>query len=201
MDEILASQRAEPCRYHVDAMMADRLGDFMAAMAERRPELDITNWLAELAARDKRLDMMARLSSFDAHVWGDGGWKSIEDKGVSYRGRAAHGDELTKIYSAARVQIDIGRIYQSDIITMRVFDVLACGGFLLAEHSEALESCFDIGVELESWRSPEELESKVAYYLEHSSEREAIAQRGLSAVRDRHRMRQRVKQIVGAARG
>jgi spore maturation protein CgeB len=201
MDEILASQRAEPCRYHVDAMMTERLGDFMAAMAERRPELDITNWLAEMAARDKRLEMMARLASFDPHVWGDPGWKSLEDRGVSYRGRAAHGDELTKIYSAARVQIDIGRIYQSDIVTMRVFDVLACGGFLLAEHSEALESCFDIGVELESWRSPEELESKVAYYLENSSEREAIAQRGLSAVRDRHRMRQRVKQIVGAARG
>jgi len=201
MAEILASQRAEPCRYHVDTLMRERLGDFMAAMVERRPELDITNWLAEMAARDKRVDMMARLASFDAHVWGDPGWKAVEDSGVSYRGRAAHGDELTKIYSAARVQIDIGRIYQSDIITMRVFDVLACGGFLLAEHSEALESCFEIGLELESWRTPEELEDKVAYYLEHSAEREAIAQRGLNAVRDRHRMRQRVKRIVGSIRG
>ncbi|MBD90769.1 MAG: hypothetical protein CL940_10555 [Deltaproteobacteria bacterium] len=201
MDEILAAQRAEPCRYMVDTLMRERLGGFMAAMAERRPELDITNWLAEIAARDKRLDMMRRLARFDAHVWGDPGWQALEAHGVSYRGRAAHGDELTKIYAAAQVQIDIGRIYQSDIITMRVFDVLACGGFLLAEHSEALASSFELGVELVSWRTPEDLEEKVAYYLENPEEREAIAQRGLSAVRDRHRMRQRVKRIVQTATG
>lgn len=196
MDEILAAQRSEPCRYLVDRLMKERLGEFMAAMRERRPELDITNWLAEMAARDKRLEMMARLAPHGAHVWGDPGWRALEARGVSYRGRAAHGDELTKIYSAARVQIDIGRIYQSDIITMRVFDVLACGGFLLAEHSEALEACFEVGVELESWRSPEELEQKVAYYLENPNERERIARRGLAAVRDRHRMRQRVHRIL-----
>ncbi len=200
MEEILAAQLAEPCRYMVDALMRDRLGDFMSAMAQRRPELDITNWLGEMAARDKRLEMMARLARFDAHVWGDPGWSALESRGVSYRGRAAHGDELTKIYAAAQVQIDIGRIYQSDIITMRVFDVLACGGFLLAEHSEALVSCFEPGVEIESWRTPDELEDKVAYYLDNPKEREAIAQRGLSAVRDRHRMRQRVKQIIQSAK-
>jgi spore maturation protein CgeB len=133
-----------------------------------------------------------------AHVWGDPGWKALEADGVTYRGRAGHGSELTKIYSGARVQIDIGRIYQNDIITMRVFDVLACGGFLLAEWNEALAQAFEIGVEIETWRTLDELESKVAYYLEHPVKREAIAERGLRAVRDRHRIRQRVATILEA---
>jgi spore maturation protein CgeB len=199
MESILATQAQDPSHYCVDALMAEKLGDFMAAMTERRPELDTTYWLAEMAARDKRLDVMRRLASFGAHVWGDPGWKALEQEGVSYRGRAAHGSELTKIYSGARVQIDIGRIYQSDIITMRVFDVLACGGFLLAEWSEALAQAFEIGVEIEAWTTLEELETKAQYYLDHPVKREAIAQRGLRAVRDRHRIRQRVATILEGA--
>ena len=72
---------------------------------------------------------------------------------------------------------------------------------LLHVTAPALASSFELGVELVSWRTPEELEEKVAYYLENPEEREAIAQRGLSAVRDRHRMRQRVKRIVQTATG
>jgi spore maturation protein CgeB len=199
MESILATQAQDPCEYCVDALMAEQLGDFMAAMTERRPELDTTCWLAEMAARDKRLGVMRRLAPFGAHVWGDPGWKALEADGVTYRGRAGHGSELTKIYSGARVQIDIGRIYQNDIITMRVFDVLACSGFLLAEWSEALAQAFEIGVEIETWRTIEELQSKVEYYLGHPVKRETIAQRGLRAVRDRHRIRQRVATILEAA--
>ena len=33
---------------------------------------------------------------------------------------------------------DVNRIYQPDVVPLRVFDVLACGAFLIAEHSEAL---------------------------------------------------------------
>jgi len=196
MESILATQALDPCNYTIDQLMAEQLGEFMADMNARRPELNVTYWLAEMAARDKRLEMMRRLAPHGAHVWGDPGWQTLERDGVVVRGRANHGLELNNIYSSAQIQIDIGRIYQSDIVTMRVFDVLACGGFLLAEWSPALERAFDVGEEIEAWRTPQELEEKVAHYLAHPLEREAIAQAGLHAVRDRHRMRQRVHDIV-----
>ena len=58
---------------------------------------------------------------------------------------------------------------------MRVFDVLACGGFVLAERSPALAELFEIGAEVECYASADELEAKVAHYLAHPEAARAIA--------------------------
>ena len=81
---------------------------------------------------------------------------------------------------------DIGRIYQSDIVTLRVFDTLACGGFLLAEYSDALAELFELNVEIVSYRSLEDLQEKVQYYLSHPDEARSIAEKGRAAVIKRH---------------
>ena len=73
-------------------------------------------------------------------------------------------------------------MYQDDIVTMRVFDVLACGGFVLAERSSALAELFEIGAEVDCYASADELEAKVAHYLAHPDSARAIARRGREAV-------------------
>ena len=79
---------------------------------------------------------------------------------------------------------------------MRVFDILACGGFLIAEHSAALEELFDVGVELESWSSVPELIDKVRYFRAHPEQANKIALAGLKAVQERHSIQQRVLQML-----
>jgi len=114
-------------------------------------------------------------------------------------GPAGHRDELNRIYSGSTINLDIGRIYQSDIVTMRVFDALACGGFVLAEHSEPLAEMLEIGSEVESYRSLEELLQKVEHYLEHPEEARAIAQRGMERVRRDHTIVGRLRYMLAAA--
>ena len=111
----------------------------------------------------------------------------------------AHYFETTKIYNATRINIDIGRIYQSDIVTLRVFDVLACGGFLLAERSDDLLELFEPGVEVECYATLAELEDKVVYYLEHPEQAAALAGRGREAMCARHRIRDRVSRMLAVA--
>ena len=115
---------------------------------------------------------------------------------VRYRGWAGHIHEVGRIYAAAQVNLDIGRIYQQDIVTMRVFDALASGGFVLAERSPDLERLFEVGVEVEAYTDLEELVDKVGFYLTHPERAREIAARGRAAVERRHSIEARVLEML-----
>ena len=124
------------------------------------------------------------------------GWKAVEAHQVTYRGFAGHHRELTEIYRSGQIHVDINRLYQLDIVPMRIFDILACGGFLIAEYSPALAQLFDVGTEVESWETVDELVEKVRYYKDHPEEAHVIAQRGYQAVCERHTVAGRVLQML-----
>jgi spore maturation protein CgeB len=111
---------------------------------------------------------------------------------VVYEGFAGHDRQLTDIYRRGRIHVDVNRLYQLDIVPMRVFDILACGGFLIAEHSPALEQLFRVGVEVESWKTVPELVAKVQHFKSNPEAAHRIAQAGLVAVRERHSISARV---------
>jgi spore maturation protein CgeB len=192
MDEVLAAQRLDFSTYRVPALLAARAPGWRVAPGAVVPD----RVLGELAAAERRLAYVRALIPDGIRVWGDAGWEQVP--GLDWRGPAGHQLELNKIYSGATINVDLGRLYQLDIITMRVFDVLACGGFVLAEHSDDLAECFQVGVEVESWRTLEELQAKVRHYLAHPGSAQAIAQRGRRAVLERHTIRARVQAMLAA---
>jgi spore maturation protein CgeB len=79
---------------------------------------------------------------------------------------------------------------------MRVFDILACRGFVLAAHSDALAELFDIGSEVDSWRTAEELEEKVAWYLKNPDTAISIAKRGHERVLKDHTIQIRLRKML-----
>ncbi len=142
---------------------------------------------------------MAAAAPFGVQVWGDAGWKHLTGRGVTHRGPAGNRETLTRIYNFATINLDIGRAYQRDIVTLRVFDVLACGGFVLAEYSEELADLFVPGVEVAVWRGLDDLKRKLRHYLGHPDARRAIADRGHARVLRDHRLRDRVAQALQIA--
>ncbi len=158
---------------------------------------------AEIAAAHKRLRYVAGLGDLGMWVWGDEGWRHMDaitpGHQAKYCGSASHKLDITKIYNASAVNVDIGRLYQSDIITMRVFDIAACGGFVLAEHSAALEHIFDLGHNMESHSSFEELRDKTRHYLAHPQVAQAMAARAREVVLANHTIAGRVAQMLGRA--
>ncbi len=82
---------------------------------------------------------------------------------------------------------------------LRVFDVMACGAFVLAERSEDLGALFDLGVEVDSWATPRELSAKVAHYLAHPHAAQELARRGREAVLGRLTIQARVEHMLRVA--
>ena len=196
LESVLAGQRRDPTRFLVPELLDRAAPGYRCDSATAE---DPAMLAGEVAASEKRLSWAANLREAGLAVWGDAGWGLAARHGVDYRGPAGHAHELTRIYNACPLHWDVGRLYQSDIVTMRVFDVLACGRLVLAEHSPALEELFDVGVEVESYRDLAELRAKVARFQAHPDQAERIAARGRDAVRERHTIARRVETLLEAA--
>jgi spore maturation protein CgeB len=196
IQNILDKQLQDTSRHIIPELFSSTFGQFRTFLAEKKLNFNSEKVISFIAAAERRLHYVASLGNKGIHVWGDVHWHPVKRFKAKYRGPAGHHHELPKIYSLADINIDIGRIYQLDIVTMRVFDVLACGGFLIAEHNDELADFFEIGVELESYASLAELHDKVDHYLKNPDQRETIAKAGLDAVKKRHTFSHRIDYVL-----
>ncbi len=195
LGRVVEAQRSDFASFRVPALLeAEAPGWRRACVSAGQPDPALL--AGEVCAAEKRLNYVAEVAHHGLDVWGDEGWRLTQEFGARYRGPARHEADLPRIYSASTINLDIGRLYQNDIVTMRIFDICACGGFVLAERSGALAEFFELGVELESYATLEELREKVAYYLAHPAEARRVAQRGREAVLERHRIDQRVAHML-----
>lgn len=92
-------------------------------------------------------------------------------------------------------QIGFNRNIAEDL-NYRTFETLGCKTFLLTNFTPGLDELFDIGRELVTFGSGEELTIKARYYLEHPGEREAIAEAGFKRVKRDHTFLKRASQLV-----
>lgn len=151
----------------------------------------------DLTAFRGRVRMLSKIPVDSLELWGDAYWRRFTR---SYRGFAEHGETLTKLYNEAALTLDIPRWYQTDIVTMRVFDAMASGGVVLTFANQDVEELFCPGLHLETYASPDEFAEK-AIELARDPQRQQEMRRSGSAIVDRfHRIRNRVDVIEGFLR-
>lgn len=195
--KILDIQGRDYSKYIIPELVKINLGDFLQYLKGNMNQfVDPVILLAEKAAFEKRMAYLLQLGRYALKIWGDEGWKRLEGNGIQYMGYAGHKYEINKIYSASLINIDINRLYQPDMVNMRVFDIMACGGFVIAEHSEALNELFKIEYEVATFKTSGELMEKVGYYLSNTEKAREIAFRGMTAVSERHTIKARVKHML-----
>jgi spore maturation protein CgeB len=196
LEQILSTQRRDFSTCRIRELLEQHFSEFIRSLSRSGFSHDPYMLVAEIAAAEKRINYISNLARLGVKVWGDEGWKVTERFGVKLMGRAGHFQEINKIYGASLVNVDINRLYQPDIVTMRIFDIMACGGFVLAEQSDALKELFAIGKEVEVYSTLAELISKATYYLQHSDEAAKIASAGREAVLRDHTIRERVAHML-----
>ena len=196
LEEILSVQRQDFSICVVPDLLDKYFSKFISYLLKLPGAHNPFILVGEIAAAEKRANYIANLGNLGVKVWGDDGWLSAEQYGVKYMGSAGHTYEINKIYNVSSINVDINRLYQMDIIPMRIFDIMACGGFVLAEYSKELSNIFEIGKEVETYSTLDELVSKASYYLDHESEALKIAKQGRDAVQKNHTISGRVKHML-----
>lgn len=113
--------------------------------------------------------------------------------------RPVWGDELHQLLARAKIVLNITRtdFYGAETgVNLRIFEAVAAGCFLLTDHCDEIEDLFEIGKEIETFRSARELAEKVGFYLKNDDARAAIAERGNERFMKSHTWLARVQQML-----
>jgi len=98
-------------------------------------------------------------------------------------------DEMVNIYNASKINLCFVKTYDVSArpqMKGKIFEICMCGGFLLCEYIPGIEEFFELDEEIVCFRNIEEATAKIQYYLDHESEREAIAQAGWERAKRDH---------------
>jgi spore maturation protein CgeB len=112
---------------------------------------------------------------------------------------------LVELYSRARINLGFAAVGETSSgaqrikqVRLRDFEAPMSGGFYLAEHSDELAAFFTPGVEIETWRTREELRDKCRFYLANEGARRRIAEAGRARALREHTWEHRFTAAFGA---
>jgi spore maturation protein CgeB len=189
-----AALYADDFRTSLEQIMARAMALTNPGVELPEPEVQrlMLSFIDFAASMKQRTEIVTSLKDFDLQVYGDKEWNQVlpdaqgpmNDKcDVTF---PYYGEEIVEVYRGSKINLNITKYQLKTAINQRVFDVPACGGFLLTDYREDLEQCFKIGKEIIFYEDREDLKEKVAYYLSHTHDRQRIAMAGMNRVRREH---------------
>lgn len=117
-------------------------------------------------------------------------------KGVDCRSGVNTLTEMPKVFHASKINLNMTMRPIETGLSLRVWDILGCGGFLLTNFQSEIPEYFEIGKDLETYESMEELEQKVQYYLTHEEKRIEIAINGYEKTAKFHTYELRLAEMI-----
>lgn len=171
----------------IDSLPAEQRLDFESAFL----------WKATLLYR---LSCIKGLKEFHPVIHGDAHWKellnNIKNKGYILKPQLNYYKELPFFYNACKINFNATSLQMPEAVNQRVFDVPACGSFLLTDHQKAIEELFEVGEEIVTYKNIEEIPELVRFYLNNHVSRKEIAIKGRERVLKEHTYKHRLRKII-----
>lgn len=155
-------------------------------------------YLSVKVAEQERLRALRMLSdSFDVDIYTGSDTSSMPH--IHNRGFAGSLTEMPIIFNQSKINLNITAKSIRSGLSLRIFDVLGCGGFLITNYQAELPEVFEIGKDLAAYESLEHLKELCSYYLTHENERQEIAENGYKTVKRLHTYDVRLLQMLEIA--
>ncbi len=134
------------------------------------------------ASQAFRGEVVRRMKDFSLDIFGgDPGYLNamiggggIDKPGLRYHGPTRSYSEASSIYAASRINLNITSLQFDDAVINRVIDAAAAGGFVLTDWKPGLRKLTSVCEEI-SYRTIDEMNGKIEYYLVNEKERREIA--------------------------
>lgn len=104
--------------------------------------------------------------------------------------------ELGKVYYFSKINLNFTLPSIESGIPMRIYDIMAYGGFVMSNYQKEFDTLFTPGKDLVVFHDLIELKELAAYYLSHEEERIEIAARGYQTVNDYCNYSHRLQEIL-----
>lgn len=114
---------------------------------------------------------------------------------VNCKGVVSSLDGMPKVFKCSKINLNLTAKGIQSGASLRIYDVLGCGGFLLSNYQAELPEQFEIGKEIVLFESEKDLLEKITYYLEHEEERRWIAKNGYEKVKEQYTYQKRLEEM------
>lgn len=112
------------------------------------------------------------------------------------KGTVKYDTQMPLVFRDSRINLNITSKSIESGVPLRIFDILACGGFCMTNYQTEVAELFEDGVDLVMYSSLEDLREKVYYYLNHEEERAAIAANGRAKLIERYTLGQALDRML-----
>ena len=146
------------------------------------------------SSSEQRRRVAGAFEGMDLHVWGGDAWRDVLDTARCHE--ALPYDMLWEVYQDCAVNLSISHAQNLGSVTQRLFDVPACGAFLLSDWRPCMAELFDPDSELAVFHSPEEARELAERYSRDAKGREEIVSRARRRVLGEHTLAHRVERLT-----
>ena len=154
-----------------------------------------TTVLSYKAAADTRTDALNFLAlHHNVHLFTTSQGEQLER--VTMHPAVDYHTEMPQVFHRSKINLNFTLPNIENGIPLRVFDVLASGGFLLTDYRAEICRQFKNGVDLVVFDGLADLNHKTDYYLSHPEERIQIARNGQKKVQQLHQYKDRLEKIL-----
>jgi spore maturation protein CgeB len=131
--------------------------------------------------------LIESLKGLPVAIFGDPAWKEAGAFAAScYRGGPVTTERANLIYASGAIALNFHHPQFRRGTSLRTFALCAAGAFQLADWREGLDRWLTPGVDLETFRTPDELRSLAERYLADAPGRRRIADAGQRRVLTEH---------------
>lgn len=143
----------------------------------------------------ERVRILKRLSStFPVDIYT--GSDTTDIPGIHNRGLAKTLTEMPLIFYKSTINLNMTSKPIRSGIPLRIWDILACKGFVLTNFQAEIPKYFTVGESIEIYTDETDLADKCRYYLEHPSRAKEIAENGFLLVSKHHTYTHRIEQLI-----
>ena len=150
------------------------------------------------ATRGYRKECVGGLLPFSPLIVGDRGWKTqFKGAGGAWRWHPElnYYRDLPKFYPLSEINFNCTSMQMKGAVNQRVFDVPACGAFVLSDHRGQMDALFEPESESVTYKEPGEIPELIDFYLRRPRLRAAVAAAARKRVLAEHTYEHRLREI------
>lgn len=173
-------------RYPLEGFLTDR---------ETISQYYIGNKIAAVE-RTKIMELLTR--SMDVDVYTGSDTSEFSSRLINH-GFANTLTEMPIIFNRSKINLNPTSKAIRSGVPLRIFDVMACEGFVLSNYQAEMAELFVPGEDFVFYESIEQIPELIDYYLSHDAERRDIAHNGFVKVKDEYNYMLRLNKLLVAA--
>lgn len=193
IEDLLTDEVVEEFKAHLPGFFAYPFDSYLTDR-KTMAQLYLGNKISAME-RLRVMELLSKRFSVDLYTASDTSTLPL----IHNRGLAKTMEEMPIIFHNSKINLNVTSKSIRSGLPLRIFDILACGGFVLTNFQPELPEFFRPQEDLVYYENLDDLAGKADYFLRHEAQRREIAANGFEMVQKYHTYPIRLSQMLEIA--